>query len=274
MSKPKLFFNIDDIINNETNITKIRTKIRANISNIYLSEENLAKLESLGFSRSEILMAYTPKNFFSMSSLEVLRSFGLFPDFNKDIALGLMSKDYIINHYSELAGIGANIDINYIFSDISKELSEYYAEKLVESSAINCNCLLTRLNYRAIFFLTNILLLYGADPVRILKKLDPNDIETHRDTFIRYGIEEKEIDERIKFCLKTKEGKVVTYNGKNGHTHMSVPVKNIKCLNCKNNHVYYGFHNKNFCCNRCRETYIIKREVRKEMASNKKESKS
>ena len=267
MHKPEKILNVDTLIDNKTATTEIRAKLRANLPNIYLSEENLAKLESFGFSRSEILMAHTPNDFFSMSSVEVLRSFGFVPRFNKDIALKLMSKDYIVNNYSELAKLGADIDLSYIFSGVSKEVGEYYAEKLAASdSMIDCGRLLVRLNYRAVFFLTNTLLLYGVDPTRILKKLDPNEIKTHRDTFIRYGLKDTEIDERINYCLKAQKGEAISYNGRNGHEYMSVPIKNIKCLNCKNNHVYHGFQTKHFCCDRCRQLYILKREARREIA--------
>ena len=267
MGKTRKIFYLDKIIGSQTSITEIRDRLRSRLCDIYLSEENLAKLEAFGFGRSEILMAHSPKRFVSMSSVEVLQEFGFYPYFKKEVALSLMTKDYIVENYAELVGLGAKIDFNYIFNGISKEVSEYYAEKLASCESIEYDRLLSRLQSRAIFFLTNSMLLYGADPRRILKRLSPEEIEVHFGTFERYGLDKAEIQDRIDFCAKAIAGETATnYDGRiAGRVYKSLPVKHIKCLNCKNNYVYYGDANKNFCCDRCRQLHIYKREARQEI---------
>ena len=136
MKNTKKIFDIETIIGRKSSIIEIREKLRARLQDIYLSEENLAKLEAFGFSRSEILMSRTPKEFISMASIDVLQTFGFWPHFKNDTALAYMSIDYIIDNYSELIRLGAKIDYNLIFRNVPRELGEYYAEKLVQKDFI------------------------------------------------------------------------------------------------------------------------------------------
>lgn len=259
--------DLDKIIDKKTAATKdIRAEIRAKLPNIYLSKESLAKLESFGFGRAEILMSRTPKDFVSTSSEEVLHEFGFLPEFDGAKALKLMTKDYVVKNYSELTdNLGAKIDFNYIFSeDLPRELAEFYAEQLVGYS-IDHNRLASYLQQRAIFFLANILMLYGAKPMKVMKKLDADEIKTHATTFKRYGLKYSEIKERIEKCSKTPSEGVVTYIGRYGRVYQSLPIQHIICLNCLANHVYYGLRRKHYCCDRCAMVFRYKIEARREV---------
>ena len=259
--------DLDKVIGRNNATTKeVRAKIRAKLPNIYLSEDSLAKLESFGFGRAEILMSHTPKDFISASSEKVLHEFGFLPEFNGDIALKLMTKDYVVKNYSELTdNLGAKIDFNFIFNkDLPRELAEFYAEQLVGCS-IDHNRLASYLQQRAIFFLANVLMLYGAKPMKVMKKLDADEIKTHATTFKRYGLKYSEIKERIEKCSKTPSEGVVNYIGRYGRVYQSLPIQHITCLNCLANHVYYGFWRRHYCCDRCAIVFRYKIEARREV---------
>ena len=211
-------------------------------------------------------MSHTPKDFVSMSSEGVLRKFGFLPEFNGDIALKLMTKDYVVRNYSELTdSLGAKIDFDFIFSkDLPRELAEFYAEQLV-GCLIDHNRLASYLQQRAIFFLANILMLYGAKPIKVMKKLDADEIKTLATTFKRYGLKTSEIKDRIEKCSKTPEEGVTCYIGKYGRVYAKIPVWNITCINCLKDHTYYGFYRKHFCCERCAIVFRYKLEARREV---------
>lgn len=272
MKENRRILNIDDVIGDRTATAEVRAEIRANLPKIYLSKENLSKLESFGFGRAEILMAHSPNDFVSMSSAEVLREFGICP-FDKEIALKMMSRDYIVNNYSELINLGAKIDFNVIFDGVSRELGEYYADKLTDCEVIDYDRLVGRLHYRAIFFLANNLLLYGATPKSILKRLDSDEIKIHFGTLKRYGLKSSEIKARIEQCSKSEKEGVECYCCAYGRVYRNLPVRNITCLNCLNNHVYYGYPCKHFCCDRCRQTFMYKCDARREVMEEQKHSK-
>ena len=264
--------NLDDIIGNKTATTKeLRAEVRAKLPNIYLSKDSLAKLESLGFGRAEILMSHTPKEFVSVATEEVLHDFGFLPEFDADKALQLMTKDYIVKNYAELTDhLGAKIDFNFIFSkDLPREIREFYAEQLV-GCGVDHTRLLSHLHHRAIFFLAKMLMLYGAKPNNVMKKLDAEEIKIYAATFKRYGIATSDIRDRIVKCSKTPDEGVARYVGKYGPVFRNLPVYNITCLNCGSNHVYFGYYRKHFCCERCAMVFRYKLEARREIMEEMK----